>query len=453
MSGIPYAVKSDFLKNFPDLSRALAEELVAEFANVYELNSMKVDKGDLVADMRDFSGFSFASSDNTAPIQAAIDAVSAAGGGAVMAPIGGPINFAGTLSGKAGVRLTGQSRGASAATTTGGEQGPRLVYTGAGAPALNLDGIQNWSIDHLALMYSNAALNSPLVTMRNGGTGTNCAFWEINSCFFGSTVPSTNRSATMLFDMRGTVQGKVSNSRFYGAGSHLHGLDPSYGGTQVANTIRVESSFFKHHLDHAIMNPGQGWDIVGCSAEPNTSGAAAFLKVETPSTHPAGGVSIIGGWGGDNTVAGQWIKFGGKGLSVLGGSWNLGSGSSLIKLTGDTVGLAVIATDLRGAAGYVVDPNGFTWTNVFLLSEAPSGQAVAGNAWPTLGQIAQQNVFQMSGLPKYLNGAKINTASILSGAGSPEGSQAASPGSLYLMTTGALYLKTTGTGTTGWVLK
>lgn len=41
--------------------------------------------------------------------------------------------------------------------------------------------------------------------------------------------------------------------------------------------------------------------------------------------------------------------------------------------------------------------------------------------------------------------------SISSGAGDPEGSVTAEPGSLYLRTTGVVYLKQTGSADTGWV--
>jgi hypothetical protein len=52
----------------------------------------------------------------------------------------------------------------------------------------------------------------------------------------------------------------------------------------------------------------------------------------------------------------------------------------------------------------------------------------------------------------------LGSASIISGAGSPEGAVAAPRGSLFLRTdgdagSGALYVKQTGAGTTGWVLK
>lgn len=40
--------------------------------------------------------------------------------------------------------------------------------------------------------------------------------------------------------------------------------------------------------------------------------------------------------------------------------------------------------------------------------------------------------------------------SVSSGAGDPEGSVTAEPGSLYLRTNGTLYIKATGSGDTGW---
>jgi len=72
-----------------------------------------------------------------------------------------------------------------------------------------------------------------------------------------------------------------------------------------------------------------------------------------------------------------------------------------------------------------------------------AGNVGVGTASPTVK-------FEVNGNVKITGDVALNTVSVLSSSGAPEGAVTATPGSLFMSSGGAAYVKTSGSGNTGW---
>lgn len=321
------------------------------------------------------------SGDNTDALNKAI--ASLRRGSFLLVPVGN-FSFSGPIVGASGVSIMGALQGSSATINPGGNLGTRLIYTGSDAAGLSMASFQGWSLLNFELSYTNSNLTGyPLLDL----SGPNCAFGNIINVSLVSATPATLQSVPELVNLSGTLQITFDTCRLMG-GTHLVRGVTIGSANAYANSISFKNTFFSKYSSSAVVNPDKGWSYTGCAFEPNASGAGVSSMCESGFTSQ--GVTYLGCWGGDNTSSGAWIMFRGTGLSIIGGSWTLGSNIELVQLQEVCNGIFVAGAALRGTGGATIDLNGNTASKqITILSTPETGQAFKSNVYPASG-LAQQ---------------------------------------------------------------
>lgn len=327
-------------------------------------------------------GANAAAADNTAAIQAAINAVGA-DGGTVFFPAG-TFKCSGslTLDGKSGIQLLG-------ARSAEVSQNATLRYTGSSSFFLSLHSSRDIRIRGLSIQYDNAAFTGALVDCDNINS-FDASFIRIQDCSFGGIGTAVNAKACIRFNK--TICSSVRNCWFRLAKAGIVGRDPGY-----SNAIQIEGCEFgsadpSQSLSEAgIKSAGEAWLISGCTFEPLANGSVVAYWQDTSSQAAyARGLAFVANWFGDVSTAGVCITAKSLGFSATGNFFAISSlaasvcirlvysegvhvagneiqGDTGIDVVGFVIGLSVIGNKFFGVRVPVSNLNGITpGTRAFL---------------------------------------------------------------------------------------
>lgn len=246
--------------------------------------------------------------DDTAAIQAAIDAAEAAGGGTVYLPTGTynvtGLNLDDVLT---GVRLEG------AGTTTGGAgAATTLRFTAATGSAISAKASYGVVVRNMRIIYTDATYAGHLIELDHSASARDPAYFRLENCYVGGSGASGAASCVRL---NRAICCTIRGNTFGAAVTHIIGQDGSY-----SNVIQIENCAFVNHTDVSIVDAGEAWRIVGNAFQQRADGRAAAYRQRTGKT--AYGLTFNGNWYGDvATNGGHWIDTSAGtllGLSVTG---------------------------------------------------------------------------------------------------------------------------------------
>lgn len=295
-------------------------------------------------------GASTTATDNTAAIQAAINAVGS-DGGTVFFPLG-TFKCAGSLilDGKRGIRLIGARTAESSQTAT-------LRYTGSGSFFLSLHSSVDIRLRGLSVQYDNTAFTGSLVDCDNINS-FDSTFINIEECSFGGIGSAVNAKACIRLNK--TIISSVRNCWFKLAKVGILGRDPGY-----SNAIQIEDCAFSSAdpsqslSEAAIKSAGESWLISGCTFEPLTNGSVVAYWQDTSSQAAyARGLAFVANWFGDASTAGVCITAKALGFAATGNFFAISSPAQSVCLRFVTSeGVHVAGNEIQGETG--IDVVGF----------------------------------------------------------------------------------------------
>lgn len=399
--------------------------------------------GDPWFDVKAFGAVGDGVADDTAAIQAAINALSA-NGGTIFFPNGyykctTEINVADKRS------IVFQGTGG----PTGGAAGAaRLSYTGSAARFIDARSSFGFAVRGMYLDIA-TDVNTSLIDFSHSAGGGDAEQMVVENCFLGAAVGGV--ASAYLLNLSLAICGNFRNNVFSG------GDRGAYGGISYSNAHNFIGNQFIGQKGAPLYNPAERWLVQGNTFEAKSNGSAGAVK----STNDAAFLSFIGNWCGDANTSGFWL--------------DLAAADSL-----------VVQGNLFSEGQYAVACNGpYNFNGVSLLGNTFSSNASTLTAFYTLAgsflfdytalgnfyyQVAAKNsfngtlesgIYQTDGtslltvLPGLTvsgsGGLHIGNVSFSTFAGSPENNVVANPGSYCADTTnGDGYIKATGTGNTGW---
>lgn len=348
------------------------------------------------------------------------------------------------------VRLVGGGGGKQTAST-------RLIYTGTGDRFLDMREVEKAGIADISIEYESSSFAGVLVdtTATQLSNSSLLAFERVN---FGSSSPSSVRTAASLLKLYGTVVVQLKGCRFSGSTYHVEGPGAGAGGDLFSNIVTFDGCFFNQYTSWITRNPGRDWVYTGCSFEPNTGGIVRVALVE--SGKEAHGLSFFGCDTGDNTANGSMIRFRGKSLGIFGGRWTP-RGGTIVEAMEAVAGVHVIGPDCETtfSAGSVVDfstnagADASTHVVVMPGEMGSMSSAFEGNVYPDGSLYVGSNFARLSGDAHTFEGFRLGTGGgpKFAATTNAEGVLTAPVGSHNARTDGHPQFKRTGTGNTGWV--
>jgi hypothetical protein len=239
------------------------------------------------------------STDDTAALQAALNAANTDGGGVVYLPKGvyrhtGLTFYPNTvIQGASGLRGTVTSAPSAASI---------LKYTSSGSgrayDARDCVGLVIWDV---ALLYNHPSFTGPVLDLSKNTLTPNAI--TVERCVIGGET-SSSASAAALVNLPGVVNATIRGCIL------RYGVDGILGRSvsgDITNAIRIENNFNVGSAlsGYIIKNAGQGWMVTGNAFEPVGSSAPGAYTEAFQSLN----VVWEGNWHGDNTAAGAWLTF------------------------------------------------------------------------------------------------------------------------------------------------
>lgn len=277
--------------------------------------------------------------DDTAAIQAAIDA-QPTNGGTIHFPPGTFLHTGLTL--RNGITLKGHGgRRAAGQVST-------LQYTGTGSRALDARDCTGVLLQDLAVTYSSASFSGSLVDLsKSSVTPTNNS---IDRCTLGGSTSSANGAT--LVNLPGCITSSITHCYFDYCNIGVLGRSISGDST---NAIRIENCFTRGLGAQTIWirNAGQGWVVKGNAFEPINNGGALNAGAYDETLQSIG-MAWHGNWMGD-TASGQtgtWITLANAlGWSIQGNYINVSTAATGILFTQNaTQALHITGNFFNGAA-------------------------------------------------------------------------------------------------------
>lgn len=288
--------------------------------------------------------------DDTAPIQAAINYAKANGGTVYFPPGSYKITTAldcGTGQAKA-YRITGMSNGGRGHINGGY---PILLWTsGAGSgPIVKCYSVFGFELDHLHLCYDNAAYNGNMLDMDGNPSGADCTDWELHHLSFRGKLSGLHyQTATSNLRLNKAIIGDVHHCHFSDAVNGVRMGDP--GGSYTVG-VQFRSNTYNNNTDaHVLVGTADG-ESIKFDGEVFEAGNST-TAIRGATTAGDGGqnqlydFTVENCWFGDSSAPVTWIKnlhgVVGNPISILGNRFASNSsngGGSVAHLSGDSIWL------------------------------------------------------------------------------------------------------------------
>lgn len=326
--------------------------------------------------------------DDTAAVQATIDAAAAAGGGTILVP--GHTKCAGriNLDNKHNITLAG------VCGSGGGYSVPppaQLIYTGTGSsPFISAAHTNGIAFKDLGVRYTSSSFTGDLIALTNTTGGADAAYGLIERCLLGGIGVHSARS---LVSLEGAILCSIVDNHLQWATIGIRGA--KIGGL-YSNAHYIGRNTFDNLTTGAIMNPAQGWTIISNWFEGTDGGSGGMPRAITSDLAAVGfgcgSLEYVGNWHGDaTTVSDAWINFGNMpvaGANFAGNYFSTLGATTIpamrfpttiqgVSITGNYISSYI---DLMGADHYGLSISGNFYTNdVANISSASNDLWIVAN--------------------------------------------------------------------------
>lgn len=321
-------------------------------------------------------GASVGSADNTAAIQAAITAATAAPQGVLTSrrPADGS-----TATFKCASPLVW------ADGITFELEGPRanyirLEYTGNGDRFIDARSLTRVGWKGVRFQCSGATFAGPLVDLDDA------TFWFFEKCEWGVATGAVSGTGYFGVNFPSGHNGSFREYRFDRMNVAVKG-----GGNSVEFS---GAGYFTNGEVAYILNPGTGWLFNTPTIEPLLDGTAGFVKYDSPGTG-GGNVTVVGGWASDITVAGgAWFDLQGtRGIVLNGGFYAVRGADTALIRQGSTdalgpvsiIGTRIDSPTALGGPGPVFDYTIAASTSVIGDTTAAASAILLNPQWTGAG--------------------------------------------------------------------
>lgn len=307
------------------------------------------------------------STDDTAAIQAAIDAAEAGNIKTVYFPT--PASYykcasALDLSSTFGLTLIGE--GGRTELKDDAAVCP-IIYTGSsGDRFIDIKRTRGLRLEGLDIRYNNASFTGDLLSSNFNVVAGNVGYnLSVRNCTFSSTSAAITSARSGMY-LAGMVRAEIKDNAFYWMDWGIIGYSGAAGDTPYSTAVILEKNWFNQLVLGGVANPHQQWVISNNVFEPlHTSGNAGGIKCGVLYGGLSGdGLLVIGnGFWDVTSQSGAWIEFGSVGLIAIGNYVNVGSAATFIKAISTCSGITVQGNRVTGSSGATfVDLNGQTGT-------------------------------------------------------------------------------------------
>ncbi|HWT00190.1 MAG TPA: hypothetical protein VN256_08080 [Pyrinomonadaceae bacterium] len=338
--------------------------------------------------------------DNSPPIQAAIDAVDDADAGLTIKlgrtyssyyKFDSPVS----MDNLEQIVIEGASPGRVGTTDTGGatrSARTELRYTGAGNdPFIHADDSANLTFRNLAIRYTSASFTGDLISLGRTGVSTGHMLDSVLLAGAGGSDSTWHNNAVnsrCLLLLRNNTEAVIQDSVFTLARRAICGRAnsaPGVGqsGTGFSNAVTVTRSRFawiKGHptLDvqssvqyggYAVVQPGTQWNITNnvfeLDDDPAGKGRAITTEdviVRQDASHVPRSINIVGNGFWDANCGGTWLQLRGSGINIIGNFVTLYNGPTITGCGGvpsDGKFLKLYGDSTTQTTGVVIQGNGF----------------------------------------------------------------------------------------------
>ncbi len=427
-----------------------------------------LDKGTQFHNVKAYLAAGDGVADDTAEVQAAIDALGTNGGTVFFPP--GTYNYTTLdIGGKRGVTLA-----AAGSTTGGAAPAVTLACMTAGA-GVGIDATSTAGFTLRGIRLQATALTGTVLDLRGSG-GSDTAFSLVEDCVFDATGAVSARVDLAL-------EGTFRRCNFMNQTIAVYGMEIA---GNYSNIFLFDNCQFVNSDTIHVKSAGNNWTFLNCTFEQLSGGGPGAYTYDSAvaglSQGADGPLTFLGCWFGDaGSSADAWITYRGNSLTVMGCKFQLFAGGATgISLLGGT------GSHLSGA-GHVITGNNFlqntdvaTTYGIKIDGGTFPNCAIFGNDF-SRGTVEVSNPMDALGTPfgpefitfknlailyGHQTAGVLGTSSPLSiggttldgaGSGSPEGTITAPVGSTWRRTNGgagtSFYVKESGSGNTGWVAK
>jgi hypothetical protein len=311
--------------------------------------------GEVVTSVSDFNATGDGVTDDTAAIQAAIDALPASGG-ILHFPTGNFLCESGlSFVDRVSVRVTGDGG------PTGGAAGTsRLTFTQTtGSRCIDARSTTGVTFENLYILQSGAGFTGHVVDFTHSAAAQDSSLGGVYRTFIDGVA-----TAASLINLAKTHTMTVSGCNLVDGVCAIMG-----GGADYANQILVESNIFQLQATAPIISAtgvnGQTWTITHNTFEPLASSAAAALY----STSGITGLIYSGNWHGDANTSGTWINVGALiGASITGNLFATGANGVVVTAAQNNLGNVISANMFMNLTKALDVSAATTWQGDFALN-------------------------------------------------------------------------------------
>lgn len=272
--------------------------------------------------------------------------------------------------------------------TAGATPATRITFTGVGT-IFDARSTAGFTLRNIQVVATNPAFRGIAVDFSHSASGGDAALGVVEHCaFFATPFAGAGARFDVFVNLDKAIMMRVSDSVFQGGRVAIQGVGPKGG---YSNSVVIVNNVFGSTIGTIsgamIANPGDGWSIIGNTAEMGTgTGVAKFVACDQ---NLARGVNMSGNWIGD------WPSgtMGFTDIEVCGAGWNISS--NLIATPG--TGRGTLIKVKNNAAGILITANSMTTAESDCIGvEVGSGVKdlrVMANAWGRVSTL-------MSGTPE-----------------------------------------------------